>query len=106
MSRHYVSAKKNRFLLVILFCNHQYASVYLTVMYAVIDCLMLIPVAARSKVRVFGSSLAGIARSNSTEGMNICLCLLRYRPKRRADHSSGGAPPIVVYLSVISKSQQ
>jgi hypothetical protein len=31
------------------------------------------PVAARSKVWVFGRSLAGVAGSNPTRGMDVCL---------------------------------
>ena len=32
-----------------------------------------IPVAERSKARVYGRSLAGIAGSNSAGGMDVCL---------------------------------
>ena len=35
---------------------------------------MPISVAARSKVWVYGRSLAGIVGSNPAGGMNVCLC--------------------------------
>jgi len=42
---------------------------------------MLIPVSARSKASVCGHSLAGIAGSNPTGGMDVCLlwvlCVVR-----------------------------
>jgi hypothetical protein len=34
---------------------------------------MPVPVAERSKVHVYGRSLAGIAGSNPTRGMDVCL---------------------------------
>jgi hypothetical protein len=47
---------------------------------------------ARSKAWVCGRSLAGIAGSNPTGGMDVCLLwalyIVRYRSPRRADHSS------------------
>ena len=60
-----------------------------------------IPIAAQW---VFGSSLAGIAGSNTAEVMRICLfwvlCVDRYRPLRRVDHSSRGVLPSVACLIV------
>ena len=42
-----------------------------------------VPVAERSKARVYGRSLTGIAGSNPDEGMDVCplcvLCVLLYR---------------------------
>jgi hypothetical protein len=53
-----------------------------------------IPVAAWSKVWVFGRWLAGIASSNPAGRMDVCLlsvlCVVRYRSLRRADHRSRG----------------
>jgi len=63
------------------------------------------PVAVRPNAWVRGRFLAGIAGSNPTGGMDVCLlwvlCVVRYRFVRRADHSSRGVLP-----SVISKPQQ
>jgi hypothetical protein len=62
-------------------------------------------VAARSKARVCGSSLAGNAGLNIARGMNVyLLCVLfvvRYRCLRQADRSSKGVLPSVVCLSMI-----
>jgi len=67
------------------------------------------PVAARSKARVYGRSLTGIACLNPA-GTRICLlwllCVVRQMSLRRADHSSREILPKVVFLSVISKSPQ
>jgi hypothetical protein len=64
-----------------------------------------IPVAARSKAWVCGRSLAGIAGSNLAGSMDVflllVLCVVRYRSLRRADHSSRGVLPSLVFLSVI-----
>jgi hypothetical protein len=64
-------------------------------------------VAARSKVWVCGRMLAGIAGSNPVGGvMSDSLRLLfvvKKRALRRADHTSRGVRPFVVYLSVIVK---
>jgi len=71
-----------------------------------------IPVAALAtrKVSVCDRSLVGIAGSNPTGGMEVCLlwvlCVVRYRSLGLADHSSRGAPPSVLCLSVILKPQQ
>jgi hypothetical protein len=63
---------------------------------------MPITVAARSKSWVCGRSLPGIAGSNPTGVINVCLlwmlCVVRWRSLRRADHSSRGVLPIVVCL--------
>ena len=65
--------------------------------------LLPIPVAARTKAWVCGSSLAGIAGSNPAGSMDVCilgvLCVVRYRPLRRADHSSRGVLPNVVCVT-------
>jgi hypothetical protein len=72
--------------------------------------IMPVPVAARSKARVWGRSLAGVAGSHSAEGMDMCLLwvlwVIRKRFLRRADSSSRGFLPNVVFLYVISKLQQ
>ena len=39
---------------------------------------MPVPVAARSKAQVCGRSLAGIAGSNTVEGMDVCLLWVLY----------------------------
>jgi len=56
---------------------------------------------------VFGCSLAGIAVSNPSEGMDVCLllrlCVVRYGSLRRADHSSRAVLSNVVFLRVIVK---
>jgi hypothetical protein len=68
------------------------------------------PVYARSKEWVLGRSVAGIAGSNPTAGMQFCLlrvlCVIRLRSLRQADHSSRGDPPCVCASdcdSVVSK---
>jgi len=59
-------------------------------------------VAERSKVWVWGRSLAGNVGSNSAGGIDICLLwvlrVVRQRCLRRADHSSWGVLPCVVCL--------
>jgi len=40
----------------------------------------------RSKAWVFGRSLVGIVGSNPAEGMEVVLCVVKYRVLRRADH--------------------
>ena len=65
--------------------------------------------AARSKARVCGHSIVGIAGSNPTVGierLSFVLCVVRYRCLQWADHSSRGVLSSVVCLSVISKTQQ
>jgi hypothetical protein len=61
-------------------------------------------VVARSKAWVCGHSLAGMAGSNPTGDMDVCLlCLLYvvgYRSLRRADHSSRGVLATVWYVVV------
>jgi len=69
-----------------------------------------ISVAAGSKARVCGFSLAMIEGLNPTECIQICLigmfCVVRWKYLRRADHSSGGVLQSVVCLSVIVKPRQ
>jgi len=59
-----------------------------------------VSVAARSKTLVCSRSPAEIVGSNPAGGMDVCLlrvlCVVRYRPLRRADHSSRGVLPTVV----------
>jgi hypothetical protein len=59
-------------------------------------------VAARSKARVCGRSLAGIVGSNPAGGLDVCLscvlCVVRYRSLRRADHSFRGVLPSLMCL--------
>jgi hypothetical protein len=44
------------------------------------DSAQPIPEAARSKAYSGGRSVAGIARSNSSEGVDICVvCVVKYR---------------------------
>jgi len=54
---------------------------------------------------VFHRPLAGIAGSNPIAGMDVCLlwvlCVVRQRSLRRADRTSRGVLPNVVWLSVI-----
>jgi hypothetical protein len=56
------------------------------------------------------SSLAGIAGSKAAGGMDVyllwALFVVRQRSLRRADHSSRGALPSVVCLSVIVKPRK
>jgi hypothetical protein len=72
-----------------------------------LSCIFkLIPVAAPSKAWICGRSLAGIAGSNPARGNGCvsceCCMLCRYRPLRRADHSSRGVlPSMFVSVSVI-----
>ena len=42
-----------------------------------------IPVAERSKARVYCRSLAGIAGSNPAGGMDVCVVCCKYRKKRQ-----------------------
>jgi hypothetical protein len=68
-----------------------------------------IPVTARSKTWVCGSSLAGIAGSNLTGGMDVSCecCVLSDRGSLRwSDHSSRGVLQRVACLSVIAKPRQ
>jgi hypothetical protein len=69
-----------------------------------------IPVAVRSKAWVCALSLAGIVGSNPAECIDVCLlrvlCVVRYRSRRRPDHSSRGILPSVVCPSVILKPRQ
>ena len=62
-----------------------------------------IPAAARSKVSIYDRSLAGIAGSNPTGVLEVCLfwmlCVVRQRCLRRADYSSRGVLPNVVCLN-------
>jgi len=62
-------------------------------------------VAMRSKGRVCGRSLAGIAGSNPVEGINVCCkCRVSLGRGLWADRSSGGVPPSVVCLSKIKSN--
>ena len=69
-----------------------------------------IPVTARSKTWMCGRSPAEIAGSNPTRDMDFSLvtfvCCQVERSMRRADHSSRGGLPNVMYLNVIVKSQK
>jgi len=62
-----------------------------------------VPVAPLSKTCVYGLSLAGIAGSNPTGGIDFCLlrvlCAVRSRSLRRFDHSYRGVLPSVVCLT-------
>jgi hypothetical protein len=61
-------------------------------------------VAAQFKAKDCDSSLAGNAGSNLAGALDVCLlwalCVVRLRSRRRADHSSGGVLPSVMYLSM------
>ena len=71
---------------------------------------MLIPVVARSKAWVCGSSRAGISGSNSDAGMDVCLfralCFDMVVDSETGQTSYRGILPSVVGLCVISKPQQ
>lgn len=73
-------------------------------------CGAPIPMATRSKARICGSSVAGIAGLNSAGGIDVCpLCVLydvRYSSLRRTDPSSRGGEPSVVCLCVIVKPRR
>ena len=64
----------------------------------------------RSKAWVCGRWLVGSAGSNPAKGMDVCLlwvlCIIRQRSLQQADHSSRGALPTVVGLSVIVQPRQ
>jgi hypothetical protein len=69
--------------------------------YMIVTFFMVIPVAERCKARrICGQSLAGIAGSNPTRDVDICLLralyVVRHKSLRRADHSSRGVLPSVV----------
>ena len=64
--------------------------------------LMTIPVAQRSKVKVWGRSFAGIAGSNRTEGIDVCV--VRYSYLRGANPSSRVLLPTVVCHRVWSRN--
>jgi len=59
-----------------------------------------IPMAVPTKVWVCGRSLAGIAGSNATGGLDVCLlwvlCVVRLKSLRWPDHLSRGVLPSVV----------
>ena len=61
---------------------------------------LVLPVAARSKARVCGRSLAGKVDSNPAGGQrclhDFSLCVVGYRSLRQAGHSSRGVPQNVV----------
>jgi hypothetical protein len=67
-----------------------------------------VPVAARSKALVCGSSLAGIVGSYPTGGMDVCmlwvLCVGWWRSLRLAVHSSRGVLSTVVCRCVWSRN--
>jgi hypothetical protein len=48
---------------------------------------LLIPVTDRSKARVCGRSLAGVADSNLAGGMDVCVVCCKERQKRKMQHS-------------------
>ena len=88
-----------------------YFTVYIQKLLHGIYTEVRIKVAARSKARVCGRSLAGIAGSNPAEGIDICLlwvlCVVRYRSLRLADHSSRGVlPSVVCLMSMIAKPRK
>ena len=56
---------------VLCFCNYYYYYYY----YYYLAC-MSVPVAARYKAWVYGRSLAGIAGSNPTGGIDVCLSVV------------------------------
>jgi len=60
--------------------------------FMVISSAPPIPVSARSKVRVCGRSLAGIAVSNPAGGMDVSL--LRFSPLRLLHHGKKGSAPV------------
>jgi len=68
-----------------------------------------VPVDARYKTWVCGLSNVVISGLNPAGGMDVCplwmLCVVRFRSLRRADHSSRGVLPSVMYLSVIMKTR-
>jgi hypothetical protein len=68
------------------------------------------PVAERSKARVWGRSLAGIAVSNPAGCMGVCLlwvlCVVRQKYRQGADPSSRGAVPtatLKLHFTVVHK---
>jgi len=61
------------------------------------------PKTTQSKLWVCVLSLAGIVVSNPAGFMIVCLCVVMYRPLRRAYHSSGGVQKSMACLSVILK---
>ena len=69
-----------------------------------------IPVATRSKARVCGRSTAGMVGLNPAGGMDVwllrLLCVVRWTSLRRADHSSRGALPSVVYLLFLNLDRE
>ena len=69
---------------------------------------MLVPVAAPSKAWVCGRSLAGIAGSIPTGRMDVSVCegLCCHSFLRRADHSSRGVLPLLVWLHVVAKPRR
>jgi hypothetical protein len=49
------------------------------------NLMLPIPVADRSKARVCGQSLAGVAGFNPAGGMDVCVvCVAQYRQKAKA----------------------
>ena len=73
-----------------------------------VQLIMPVPVAARSKAWVCSRSPAEIVGSNPTGGMDVCLlwvlCVVRYRSLRRADHSPRGVLQTVLRRCVWSRN--
>ena len=81
------------FIIIFLFYSVLYDFIFVT-------WTLPVPVAARFKVWVCGHSLAGIAGSNPTGYMDVCLlcvqCVIRCMSLPGADRSSRGVLPRVV----------
>jgi len=62
-----------------------------------------IPMAARSNAWVCGRSIAGIADSNPSGGIDICvlrlLCVMRWKSLRQADNSPRSVLPNLMCLN-------
>jgi len=56
--------------------NVQYSGLMLQIFWAAYKLHSPIPVAAPSKEWVYGRSLAGLAGSNPTGGINVCLSVV------------------------------
>jgi len=81
---------------------------FVTICMCIVIYTYPVPVAARSKALVCGSSPTEIVVSNPTGGMDVCLlwvlCVERERSLRRADHSSRGVLLAVMRRCVWSRN--
>jgi hypothetical protein len=67
--------------------------------------ILLIPVAARSKAWVFGRSAAEIVGSNTTGGMDVCVCRKTMRKQAKRNRLNRWAIPEAIIPLTVIKSE-